>query len=848
MKDLSVHQLSAESNVMNKFFLMLIITTIFLFPLSAMGMVITADTTWSGDVTVDENILIPEGVTLKVLPGTTISVQPSEGTKTDPEFISFLTEILVRGRLMAEGSEKSPITFHSTSGVRSEWAGIIVDSGSAVLDSLVIRDAETGLDVISGTVALRRSLLTNNRYGLALNGDDALVSASGLQIKENDYGLLLLNGAELDSKDIVIKENRKKDTYSSTSKDHHPLLKEYEIKRKDKSTVYEDEVFLGQVVWQGRVEVNGIIRVPLNSRLVILPGTVVEFSKKDTNNDGIGENGLFIQGGFIAKGTEDEPIIFRSSEKEKGVSDWDSINILNSDRSQNLIEYCQIENAYRGLHFHFANVAVKDSVVRNNSRGIQFQESIVEISGTHFYDNNSALWARDSEVEFSDNLIYRNYSGINFFRNTLSVRDNLIMNNGWGGLRVREGIPVVERNLIDGNRYGLLVVDAVYGTFSRNVISHNLESGIALRGPVNIEISENIIQENGLYGISIQDSSAVIRGNHIADNDERGIGVLSFHGVITGNNIVRNGLYDLGIDGEGDVSAAFNWWGDRDVREGIYDNEDDPSAGSAVYLPILEEQAEMKWPLRTINADTTWRDEIIVEEEVTVGNGIDFALLPGARVHFLKDAGLVVKGRVLAKGGPEEPVVFSSYDDEVRWGEIRLEHADGSLFSNCIIRNAEWGLHIHFTDMKVEGCSFDNNYGGLRFRSGPVEISRSIFKGNEIGLRSHMGVGLLRDSIMTENRIGIFIKTKGSGLRISKNNIFSNSGYNIRVGDFNDEDVDARENWWGTIKPGKTIFDEKDEPGIGAVRYEPFSKKPFLLELPLWINTENAGRRDEDPI
>jgi hypothetical protein len=489
------------------------------------------------------------------------------------------------------------------------------------------------------------------------------------------------------------------------------------------------------------------------------------------------------------------------------------------------------------MHFHFANVAVKETVIRGNSRGIQFQESIVEMSGTHFYDNNSALWARDSEISFHDNLVYGNYSGINFFRNVLSFQDNVILNNRRGGLRIREGVPVVERNLIDGNRYGMLVVDAVYGTFSKNVITHNLETGVSLRGPVNIEISGNVIQANGLYGMSIQDSSAVIKGNLIADNGERGIGVISFNGLITGNNIIRNRLYNLGIDGSTDVSAAGNWWGRRDPDVTIFDQDDDPAKGRALIVPKMEKPAILTWPLKTVQTDTQWQEPVILEETVTVEHGTDLAVFPGARILFARGAGLVIKGRIFARGEKHSPVLFSSRNSnpEEQWDEIRLEHANGSVFSNCIIEHATWALHVHFTDLTVEGCSIVNNHGGLRFRSGPVEIRRSYFQGNEIGLRTNMGLGILSDSIVTGNRIGIFVREKGSRMKIHNNNIFANDDYNIRVGDFNDEDVDARDNWWGGADPGDTIFDERFEPDIGTVQYLPSAEEPFVLDGPLSI-------------
>ena len=91
---------------------------------------------------------------------------------------------------------------------------------------------------------------------------------------------------------------------------------------------------------------NGIVRVPTEGRLIILPGTLVEFRKKDTYGDGIGENGLLVQGHFIAKGTPQQPIIFRSAETTRRMGDWDAINILGSDRGQSIMEFCQFEDGY----------------------------------------------------------------------------------------------------------------------------------------------------------------------------------------------------------------------------------------------------------------------------------------------------------------------------------------------------------------------------------------------------------------------------------------------------------------------------------------------------------------------
>ncbi len=812
----------------------LLALVLLLVPSLALGAALQADTTWSGEVSVEEDILVPEGVTLTILPGTTVRVKPAESTKTDPEYMSPLTEITVRGTLVSDGKEGSPVSFLRAGENSSPWAGLIIDGGSAVMRSSVISGAETGIAVVKGSLSLSKSLLTKNRYGLTVYGHDAAVRVATSQVRENDYGVFLFDGARMEQKDTVVRGNSKKDSYATSAREDRTPFKEYTAGSKEAGRIFGDEVILGTVVWQDRVEVRGIVRVPENSRLVVLPGTVVEFTKKDTNHDGIGENGLLIQGAIIAKGTKERPIIFRSAEKRRRMGDWDSINIMNSDTSQNIIEYCQIEDAYRGLHFHYSVVAVADSVVRNNYRGIQFQESIVDIRRTHLYGNKSGLQARDSEIVFADNMVHSNGTGMNVFRNSIVLTGNRIVHNRQEGLRVREGLPVVERNLIDGNRYGLAVSDALYGTFSSNVISHNLEAGISLRGDDNIEVRGNAVQGNGLFGLTVQDTGALIRGNLISDNGERGVGIQSFQGVLTDNNILRNGLYNLGVEGPGDVPAAMNWWGTGDVRPTIYDRANDASRGKAEYLPLRKEPVLFAWPLPAVPTDATWRGDMSVNGRIEVEPGSTLHVMPATRVLFAPGAGLTVKGKIISRGEPKEPVLYTAASGTGAglWDEVLLDHAAGSAFSSTIFRNATWALHSHFTDLTVDACSFTDNYGGLRFTSGPLDVRRSYFGRNEVGIRDFRGTALITENIISGNRIGIFVREQGGGLTLRKNNLAANQEYSVRIGDFNDQDVDARNNWWGSGNPLDAIYDARQEPGIGSVLYEPYARKPYALVPP----------------
>jgi len=797
------------------------------------GEVLTEDTLWQGEVSLSDDLLVPPGVTLTIAAGTTIIINPAESTKIDPEYISHYTEILVRGSLRSEGNVLQPVSFQLAKKGEGDdrWAGIIVDHGEAYLAGSELRDAEAGIYVVNGKLEMDGSKLSGNRYGIVTQGEATQAFIHNSLLSDNEYGLLTLGKGSIKTEKVTFKSNSKKDVHEAARQADMPQnLHEYQLGNEREITrIYTDEALVGQTIWKNRVVIDGIVRVPPEARLIIMPGTLVEIKKRDTNGDGIGENGLLVQGHFIAKGTPQQPIIFRSAETTRRMGDWDAINILGSDRGQNIIEFCQIEDAYRALHFHFSNVIVAKSILRNNYRGAQFQESLVEISESFFYQNKSGIQARDSEMVFRGNLVFNNHTGANFFRMNLEAYNNTFARNNLEGLRLREGTPRVVKNSFLGNRYGLLVADAVFGEYRGNLVAGNLESGISLRNTDHIKVAANFIQQNALNGINIRDSRTVIQGNLISSNGERGIGVQSFAGIIEANNITGNGLYGIGLDGESDVSATNNWWADSDMDAEIFDSHDDSSLGTVTYQPQNEVPFEVVWPFNRIISDVLWTGAISVPDRVEIDAGATLHVLPATAVYFGLNGGLHSHGRIMANGTKTDRIQFVPKENRGpgSWGEVLIEQGDASSFSFCNFSGATWALHLHLTRVAVADCRFTNNDGGLRFRSGPVTITRSIFKNNRIGIRSYRGVGTIENSEISKNEIGIFIRERSGDFIIHKNNMHDNERYNIRLGDFNAENVDARQNWWGTDQPLETIFDDRKEPGIGRVDFDSFVLAPF---------------------
>lgn len=812
-----------------------ILAIIYSFPAVSISEVLVEDTVWEGDVLVDDDVLIPEGVTLTVQEGTSVRVSPASTTRTDPQYMSSLTEITVRGRLVVEGTSLKPVTFQLNPGGEGgdAWAGIIIDDGTAQIHSSTIQDAESGIWIIGGSVQVKGSTLTSNRYGLVAQRESVRVNITETLIQNNEYGLLALNGAAVQKINSTVSNNRKKDFHSLPAADLDFDLKHYEASPEEKAEELTDEVLLGTTIWQGRIRITGQVRVPVDSRLIILPGTIIEFAKKDTNGDGIGESGLMLQGVLIAKGTAREPILFRSAEAVKSKGDWDAVNIINSDGVRNLIEYCQLEDAYRGLHFHFSNVIIQQSIFRNNYRGVQFQESTVELRRNQFYQNISAVQARDSEIVFTDNQLQDNIFGANFLRAHLTIHDNTFGGNIDFGLKIREGFPTLTRNIFHHNRFGLMLSDTAYGSIAGNLMADSSETGLSVRSGSNMEIKGNFIQGNGLSGISVRDTSAIIEENHISKNGERGIGLISFTGSITDNSLVDNLLYAIAIEDGSDVSAPSNWYGQDDIEPIIFDRTDDPTRGKLQYKPVLGEPLPITWPLAKLPLDFTWSGKIAVPETVSIPADTALTIKPGSTLLFAKDAGLYIRGRFLARGTKDARIKFTALQGQEpkSWGEIRIEHSEGSSISNCDFEYATWGIHSHFNSLPIAGCSFSNNGGALRFRSGPLQVRNSLFSDNTIGIRAFRGSAEITGNIITRNDKGVFIREKGGGLIIKRNNIFGNRDYNIWIGDFNTEDVEAPENWWGIDDPTETIFDARREPGIGMVHFDPVLSEALDIKI-----------------
>ena len=172
-------------------------------PRQELAGVVGSDLTLGGEILLTGDLLILPGRTLTLQPGTTVRVRKSESTKIDPEHLSSYTEILVRGRLQAEGTATAPIVFLpelAPSAGEVAWAGIIFDRAAAsTLRHTSIAGAEQGILAIASSPQLTENIIRNCRYGIVIQGAGSAAIYNN-HIEAGEGGLFVLAGA---SGDIV---------------------------------------------------------------------------------------------------------------------------------------------------------------------------------------------------------------------------------------------------------------------------------------------------------------------------------------------------------------------------------------------------------------------------------------------------------------------------------------------------------------------------------------------------------------------------------------------------------------------------------------------------------------------
>lgn len=212
------------------------------------------------------------------------------------------------------------------------------------------------------------------------------------------------------------------------------------------------------------------------------------------------------------------------------------------------------------------------------------------------------------------------------------------------------------------------------------------------------------------------------------------------------------------------------------------------------------------------------------KQVVLVKKGTCLTIKPGTRIEI---GNIKVEGTIVAIGTADRPIVFAGT-------EICLDYSQSNIFTYCIFEHADLAIHAHFSSLTISNSLFENNNEGCRLGFSECMIENNIFRLNKAcGINFKAGKNSIRNNSIVMNRVGIFITESGNQSEIVSNNIFSNAEYNLQLGDFHKDDINASGNFWGKgIDYGKFIYDKEDDRNLGKVNFLPVIEEEIQCSIP----------------
>lgn len=141
---------------------------------------LSANTTWSGTVLVSGDVYVEPGATLTIAPGTIVKFKRIDETSeqnlfnTDTPYYP-QAELIIRGRLIAKGTEKEPITFTSAEidARPADWGAVnFLGSIASVIDHCRFMFAYNGIHAHGSKVTVSNSDFVRNGVGISFKSEE----------------------------------------------------------------------------------------------------------------------------------------------------------------------------------------------------------------------------------------------------------------------------------------------------------------------------------------------------------------------------------------------------------------------------------------------------------------------------------------------------------------------------------------------------------------------------------------------------------------------------------------------------------------------------------------------------
>ncbi len=467
--------------------------------------------------------------------------------------------------------------------------------------------------------------------------------------------------------------------------------------------------------------------------LTIEEGVIVEFST---------DASLFVDGALVADGDAANKITFTSNQSTKAAGDWGTIRFNNTS---------DVGSTLNNVIIEYGGGAETGAMItyRTGALGVDLTNSELRFSALHGIDLRA--------------------SSPNIFKTTIS----------------------------DNVGYGVFSDLALnFRVDSSNVI-RNTQGGI--RVPINAssKILANTIDDNGT-GIYV-DNGAIpeIRFNDIINNNT-GIRIIETSGlspVISDNTISGNSTIGLLNSGTGEVTADYNFWGDKfgPVNFANPSGTGDEVSNNVDFTPWLFGET---LPVREItsnpdNGDVWSADSVYyLQNSISVGQSVTLTIQPGAVVKFADNASLTVSGTLNANGTSTARIYFTSqYDDAIGGdsnNDMRATQPDRGDWNSLYFGSSATNSVVNYVDLRYGGSS---SSGMLHLIPNDISITNvQATNSNYYGIFVDNKPTAFNHVISNTNRYeGIYVQSNGIELQNITTNFNDRNGIVIELNDLTED-------------------------------------------------------------
>jgi uncharacterized repeat protein (TIGR02543 family) len=720
--------------------------------LTTINGIITSDTTWNSDITINGaldiqgNVVWSRKIKINVLQNAVINIS-SGGSLTIQEgvVVTLSTGAYIRSgynsaaTFVAAGTDSLPITFTKEATIQN-WgyagtAGILIYSNSTATTSLnycIIEYATGGIYADGISPVITNCTIRNNAgYGIYFIGQ-AMPKDSASFIKNT----ITANG----SYPISISS----EGITRLSGDTHM----------EGNTTEGIEVRGGNVITSGTWRrhnqpyiftrsTSTSIEAPAGVTITVNPGVICKF-----------DNGNFIQvgysspGTFIVSGTDTLPVVFTRIE---GIQNWGHGSggiLISSQATQNsAFNNCIIEYATSGLRIGNGSIVISNCRIRNNANyGVYFADGsgpkdtlsfikdsitgnggyplsihaneVVNLPGETFFSGNAKQLIEVRKGAVAKNGTWRKHMVPYFFNGavnigseagvTISVNPGtVLMFDQSAFLEIgytQTASFIAHGTATDSIRFISGATAAYWGYDGTN--GGGLWFGSKTAGNSSLQYC---VIDSATAGIYVTDATLAISNCRITNNQQNGI---VFYNAspkdsagFLNNVITKNGAYGIKIP----ASKLGKLSGTGTV------------AGNALGGIFVEGNE--------VESSATWKKHdapYIVKGTVAIGSekgAPAVTIMPGAKFELLQEAyfeiGYSNAGALIANGTATDSIVFTSHNDGVFWGYSGdnaggLWVGDGAAtttsFTYCIIEKATAGVYLDMA-ATVKNCTIRNNEG-----------------------------------------------------------------------------------------------------------------------------------------